>query len=75
MKKKQNNWVVNKQEDEDGFSLHPYNVIICENTKVKENISSIRNTANSESVSVKFTMISSKVRRRISPLIYSVTAK
>lgn len=75
MKKKQKNWVVNNQEDEDGFSLNPDNFIFCESTNGKQDISSIRNTANSESGSAKLTMISSEAGRRISQFIYSPAAK
>ena len=60
---KQNKWNVNNQEDEDGFSLNPYDIFIYYCTNGNQDFSSNRNTTISESGSAEFTMISSKEKR------------
>lgn len=75
MKIKQKNQVVNNQEDEDGFSLNPVNDFIYESRKVKQYISSKRNTANSEPGSAKLIMISSETAQKISRFIHSPASK
>lgn len=52
MKKKEKPYVINNQEDEDGYILHPGNAIVYENVKRKKEITSPA-TANAESGSVK----------------------
>ena len=66
MKKKWKYEVVNNQEDEDGCSLYPNNVIIFESAREKRNLNSNENTAKTESGSPNLAIISPGVRKRIS---------
>jgi hypothetical protein len=63
MKNKQKNWNVNNQEDEDGFSLNPYDIFIYDSTNGNKEFGTNRNTTTSESGYAKLTMISSKEKR------------
>ena len=63
MKNKQKNWTVNNQEDEDGFSLNPYDVFIYDSTNGNQEFGTIRNATTSESGSAEFTMTSSKEKQ------------
>lgn len=53
MKKKEKYYVVNNQEDEDGYTLYPENAIIYKNIKKKQAIGFRDNTANTGSGSSK----------------------
>ena len=57
---KQNNLIVNSQEDEDGFSLNPFNVFIYDRTTEHQDLNTIRNAKNSEYGDAKNNMTNSK---------------
>lgn len=63
MKNKQNNWDINSQEDEDGFSLNPYEVFIDDNSNGNQELHSKRITANSEPGAVGCITIATKEKR------------
>lgn len=63
MKNKQKNWNVNNQEDEDGFSLNPYDVFIFYSSSGNWDFSTIRNTTISKSSFAKLTMTSSEEKK------------
>lgn len=63
MKNNQKNRNANMQEDEDGFSLNPYDVFINNSTNRHPDLGTIRNITISESDSAKLTMISSEEKR------------
>lgn len=57
MKKKWKYEIVNNQEDEDGYSYYPDSDIICESAKGKQDISSNKSAANTETGPAKLAMI------------------
>lgn len=71
MKNKLNNWVVNNQEDEDGFSLNPFDVFVYESSNGNQDLGTIRNTTVSESGSAELTMKSSKEKRYANNVTHS----
>lgn len=58
-----NNWVVNCQEDEDGFNLNPFDVFIDDSTNRNQDHHLNRKTSNSDSGPVEFIMNTTKVKR------------
>ena len=75
MKKKWKYEVVNNQEDEDGCSLYPNNVIIFESAREKRNYKSNENATNTESGSPTLAIISPGANRRVSQHVPSPLAK
>lgn len=63
MKYIQKNRNTNMQEDEDGFSLNPYDIFINKSTNRHPDPGTIRNITISESDTAKLTMISSEEKR------------
>lgn len=63
MKNKLANWNINCQEDEDGFSLNPYEVFIYDSTDGNQDNHLNRNIANSESGHAELRTIATKENR------------
>lgn len=63
MENKKNNWKVNSQEDEDGFSLNPYEVFIDDSTNSNQDNHLNINITNSESGIAELIMNNVKVKR------------
>ena len=64
MKKKQHSWNANSQEDEDGFNLNPYIVIVYDSTNGQQDFSTASNTTISANGAANLTMISSKEKNK-----------